>query len=67
LLRQICSQFQGKRTIPFVATDHEISHGRDNTWTLRAKEAPQHKRESWVGTTWILEMTATCTRDGKPL
>jgi hypothetical protein len=37
LHRQIRSQFQGKRHIPFVATDHEISHGRDITWTLRAK------------------------------
>ena len=52
--------------IPFVATDQEISHGRDITWTLRAKEAPQHIRESWVGTSWIAEMTATGTRDGKP-
>ena len=66
LHRQIRSQFQGKRHIPFVATDHEVGHGRDITWTLRAKEAPQHIRESWVGTSWILEMTATGTRDGKP-
>jgi len=66
LHRQIRSQFQGKRRIPFVATDHEISHGRDITWRLRAKEAPQHIRESWVGTSWIVEMTATGTRDGKP-
>ena len=36
LYRQIASQFQGKRTIPFVARDQEISHGRDITWTLRA-------------------------------
>jgi hypothetical protein len=28
LHRQIRSQFQGKRKIPFVTTDHEISHGR---------------------------------------
>jgi len=66
LHRQIASQFQGKRTIPFVAVDQEISHGRDITWTLRAKEAPQHTRESWVGTSWIVEMTATGTRDGRP-
>ena len=52
--------------IPFEATDQEISHGRDITWTLRAKEAPEHIRESWVGTSWIVEMTATGTRDGRP-
>lgn len=56
--RQIASQFQGKRTIPFVATDQEISHGLGITWTLQAKEAPEHIRESWVGTSWIGEMTA---------
>jgi hypothetical protein len=61
-----CHQFQGKRTIPFVATDQEISHGRDITWTLRAMEAPEHIHESWVGTSWIVEMTATGTRDGRP-
>jgi hypothetical protein len=41
LHRQILSQFQGKRHVPFVATDHEISHGRTITWTLRAKQAPE--------------------------
>jgi len=51
--------------IPFVATDQEIIHGRDITWTLRAKEAPEHIRESWIGTSWIVEMTATGTRDGR--
>jgi hypothetical protein len=50
LHRQIASQFQGKRTIPFVATDQEISHGRDITWTLLAKETPPHNREAWIGT-----------------
>jgi hypothetical protein len=49
-----------------VATDQEISHGRDITWTLPTKEAPQHIRVSWVGTSWIVEMTATGTRDGRP-
>jgi hypothetical protein len=35
-------------------------------WTLRAEEAPQQIRESWVATSWIVDMTATNTRDGKP-
>ena len=63
--RQIRSQFQGKRKIPFVATDHEVSHGRNITWTLRAKQAPGHIREAWVGTSWIVEVAATGRRDGK--
>lgn len=66
LHRQILCQFQGKRHIPFVATDHEISHGRDITWTLRAKEAPEHISEAWIGTSWIVEVSATGSRDGKP-
>ena len=59
-----CEPVPGK-VIPFVATDQEISHGRGITWTLRAKEAPKHISESWVGTSWIVEMTATGTRDGR--
>jgi predicted transposase YbfD/YdcC len=66
LHRQIRSQFQGKRKIPFMATDHEIGHGRDITWTLRAKQAPEHIREAWIGTSWIVEVAAAGTRDSKP-
>ena len=66
LHRQIRSQFQGKRHIPFVATDHEVNHGRDITWTLRAKQAPEHISEAWIGTSWIVEVTASGTRDGRP-
>ena len=65
LHRQIRSQFQGKRHIPCLAMDHEKSHGRDITWTLRAKQAPEHIREAWSGTSWIVEVTAVGTRDGK--
>ena len=49
-----------------MASDHEISHGRSITWTLRAKQAPAHIREAWSGTSWIVELAATGTRDGKP-
>jgi hypothetical protein len=66
LYRQIRSQFQGKRRIPFVARDHEVSHGRNITWILRAKQAPEHIRENWIGTSWIVEVMATGSRDGKP-
>jgi predicted transposase YbfD/YdcC len=66
LHRRILSQYQGQRHIPFVAMDHKISHGRDITWTLRAKEAPEHINEAWIGTSWIVEVSATGSRDGKP-
>jgi predicted transposase YbfD/YdcC len=66
LYRQIRSQFQGKRRIPFVARDHEVSHGRNIIWMLRAKQAPEHIRENWICTSWIVEAMATGSRDGKP-
>ena len=59
-------QFQRKRHIPFVADIHEVDHGRDITWRLRAKAAPEHISEAWIGTSWIVEVTASATRDGKP-
>jgi hypothetical protein len=66
LHRQIRSQFYGKRKITYVARDHEISHGRTITWTMRAKAAPEHIAQAWIGTSWIVEVVATGTRDGKP-
>jgi len=48
-----------------LATDHEISHGRDITWTLRTKQAPEHIRTEWSGTSWIVEVRATGIREGK--
>jgi predicted transposase YbfD/YdcC len=66
LNRQIQRQFEGKRQIPFLAVDKEIGHGRDITWMLRAKEAPEHIREAWLGTSRIVEVATTGTRDGKP-
>ena len=66
LHRQIQSQFQGKRHIPFVADIHEVGHGRNTTLTLHVKQAPEYIREAWIGTSWIVEMSADGSRDGKP-
>jgi predicted transposase YbfD/YdcC len=66
LHRQIHSQFQGKRQIPHAAKDHEKWHERYIAWTLRAKPAPEHIQEAWIGTSWIVEVVANGTRDGKP-
>lgn len=66
LRRQVACQFEGKRHIPFVATDHEKRHGRTTIWTLRAKEAPHHIKDNWPGSAWIVEVIAdTTTRKGK--
>ncbi|WP_255142674.1 ISAs1 family transposase [Synechococcus sp. EJ6-Ellesmere] len=64
--RQIRSQFQGKRHIPVEASVFEEGHGRAITWTLHAKQAPEHIRETWSGTSWIVEVSAIGTRGGKP-
>jgi len=66
LHRQIRSQFHGKRHIPFVADVHEVGHGRDIAWTLHAKQAPEHISEAWIGTSWIVEVTVSGTRDSRP-
>jgi predicted transposase YbfD/YdcC len=64
--RQIQSQFQGKRHIPFTASDHEKRHGRDTLWELSAKEAPEHIKENWPGSAWIVEViTDTLTTGGQ--
>jgi len=66
LYRQIGCQFEGKRKIPFTATDVEKRHGRQARWELKAKEAPEHIKANWQGSAWIVEViTCTKTRKGK--
>ncbi len=45
LHRQIQRHFEESRRSPFLATVQEIGHGRDITWTLRAKEVQDCIRE----------------------
>ena len=66
LNRHVRSQFQGKRQILFVVTHHEVNHGRDISWTLRAKQAPEHIQEGWVSNSWIVEVAVDGIRDGQP-
>ena len=66
MYRQIRSQFQGTRRIPFLAMDHEVGNGREITWIVRAKEAPEHIRSAWSGNSWIVEVVTEGTREGKP-
>ena len=30
-------------------------------WELRAKEAPEHNKENWPGSTWFVELITTKT------
>jgi hypothetical protein len=46
-----------------VAKAHKISHGRNITSTLRAKQAPDHIAETWIGTSWIVEVVPIGSRD----
>jgi hypothetical protein len=63
--RQFRRQFQGRRKILFFATDYEVSHGRIIAWTLRSKKALEHIQQAWVGSSWIVEVWATGSREGK--
>ena len=63
LYRQIGCQFEGKRKIPFTATDVEKRHGRQSRWQLRAKEAPEHIKTNWPGSAWIVELITSTTTD----
>jgi len=64
LYRQIQRQFQGKRHIPVTASDHEKRHGRDTLWELSAKEAPEHIKENWPGSAWIVEVITDTVKAG---
>ena len=56
----------GNARSPFAATHHEIGHGREITWALRAKEAPEYIKADWPGSAWIVELLASGSRYGKP-
>ncbi len=66
LHRQISDQFLYSRKIPFTATVSDHGHGRDTTWTLRAKQAPDVITEAWHGSSGIVELVISGNRAGKP-
>jgi hypothetical protein len=51
LHHQISEQFLYSRRIPFPATVSEHGHGRETTWTLRAKIAADFITGAWPGST----------------
>jgi hypothetical protein len=66
LHRQISEEFLCSRKIPFPATVSEHGHGRETTWTLRAKQAADFITGAWPGSTWIVELVVSGKRAGKP-
>jgi len=67
LHRQIRDQFTYGHHFPIETEHSERGHGRDTTWTLRAREATETIRTDWPSTSWIIEMETTGTRNGKPM
>jgi hypothetical protein len=66
LYRQIGRQFEGKRKIPFTATDFEKRHGRHTRREPKAKDAPEHIKANWPDSAWIVELiTATGMASGQ--
>ncbi len=66
LHRQISEQFLYPRKIPFTATISDYGHGREISWTLRAKQAPDFITEAWPGSNWIVELVVSGKCAGKP-
>lgn len=54
----------GKRGL-FKASKHEVSHGRDITWTLRGMAAPDWVVANWPGSATVVEVRSQGRRDGK--
>ena len=46
---------------------HEVGHGRDTVWTLRATPAPDWLIEQWPGSATIIAVRSQGTRDGRPI
>ena len=53
------------RRVPWRARKHELAHGRDITWTLRAMPAPEWVVEHWPGSATIIAVRSQGIRDGK--
>jgi hypothetical protein len=50
-----------------VTTDHEVGNGREIPWIVPEKEAPEHIRSTWSGSSWIVEVITEGPREDKPI
>ncbi len=55
------------RKVPWETSHHEVGHGRDITWTLRAMPAPNWVIEQWPGSATIIAVRSQGIRDGRPV
>jgi hypothetical protein len=61
LYRQIGCQFEENHKIPFTIKDVEKLHGCHTRWELRAKEAPEHIKAIWPGSSCTVEVITSTT------
>ena len=55
------------RKVPWEVSHHEVGHGRDITWTLRAMPAPDWVIDQWPGSATIIAVRSQGIRDGRPV
>jgi len=53
--------------VPCQTSHHEVDHGRDIAWTLRAMPAPSWVIEQWPGSATIIAVRSQGIRDGRPV
>ena len=65
--RLIRDRLTYSRKVPWGTSRHEVGHGRDITWTLRAMPAPRWVIEQWPGSAKMIAVRSQGIRDGRPV
>ncbi len=65
--RLIRDRLTTSRKVPWETSHHEVDHGRDIVWTLRAMPAPEWLIEQWPGSATIIAVRNQGIRDGRPV
>jgi hypothetical protein len=65
--RLIRDRLSYSRKVPWETSHHEVGHGRDIVWTLRAMPAPAWVIEQWPGSATIIAVRSQGMRDGRPV
>ncbi len=66
-VRLIRDRLTYSRKVLWEVSHHEVDHGRDIFWTLRAMPAPDWVIEQWPGCATIIAVRSQGTRDGRPV
>ena len=65
--RLIRDRLTHSRNVPWESSHHEVGHGRDIAWTLRAMPAPDWVIEQLPGSATIIAVRSQGIRDGRPV